>query len=146
MSDPLTEALAAEGLGPAQIQRVHDRLRRADVRVSIDYEARSRRERLAERDRLAAAATGMPEYHGSIARCQVGIARSIGRMTDFDRCSKRPVRVRRIPNDLAGSDGRIAVCALHAKIGYVARWRGETNPYRNPSRPADEAVEPEYQP
>lgn len=145
--DLLREALTAEGLDDEAIERVRAYFRANDAGVSIDWTTRWRRERDAAKASAVAAVATMPDYHGAIERCQAGVAQSMGISTTFSRCSKPARKVRRITRDRPGGDGRLAVCLTHAKTRHEpGRWRGETNKYRGLSAPADEMVEPEYQP
>jgi hypothetical protein len=148
-NDLLRDAGRAAGIEDEQIEAMRAYLRSQDAYVTVNYEARYRREREAAKVRATEDAEAMPDYHGQIARCQAQVIRG-GRVTEFDRCGRKPVKVRRI-RDVYGSfkgDGRLAVCRQHAKLQpEPSRWvKGDHWMNRGRPETADEVVEAEYQP
>lgn len=147
--DTFRNALAAEGLDDAAIQRVRDALRANYLQITSDLDRKFRDEREVEKQQLAAAAEGMPDYHGAIARCQAEVTFP-GRVTEWSRCERKPKKVRRVKDDSRHGfqgDGRLAVCLQHSKATQVRRWV-KADHWTSKGRPetASEIVESEYQP
>jgi ADP-ribosylglycohydrolase len=117
--------------------------------IRYDWDAIGRRqaaERKAERATRVATAI---DYHGAIATCQAAVPVG-GRAIGYRRCVRKPTKVIRAAGTFGDTygDGRLAVCAIHARQENVTRYT--VNPqdwtYKVAGPGAIEPVEQEYQP
>jgi hypothetical protein len=150
MSDLLEDAGRAAGVDPASVEVMREFLRNANAYVAIDFRGQWKREAEQAKADAKAAGDALPDYAGTIARCQARADISSGRVTESSRCQRKPSKVRRCRDDhgVYRGDGRLAVCIQHARtVGAPDRWV-KTDHWMDRGRPptASEVVEPEYQP